>query len=56
MCTERGPRVTFVNTLSIITLQKIVPDVRMKVEKHFASCLRTFDYSNEMCALYYHSS
>ena len=28
MYAERGPRVTHVNTLSIITLQNIVPDVK----------------------------
>ena len=33
MYAERGPRVTHVHTLSIITLQNIVPDVRNESRK-----------------------
>ena len=33
MYPERGPRVTHVHTLSIITLQNIVPDVRNESKK-----------------------
>ena len=56
MYAERGPRVTHVNTRSIITLQNIVPDVRYESrKKNLVSYLRTCDYSNKMCALYYHS-
>ena len=33
MYAERGPRVTHVHTLSIITLQNIVPDVRNERRK-----------------------
>ena len=33
MFAERGPRVTHVKTLSIITLQNIVPDVRNERRK-----------------------
>ena len=55
MYAERGPRVTRVNRLSIITLQNIVQDVRNERRKNLVSFLRTCDYSNNMCALYYHS-
>ena len=37
MYAERGPRVTHVNTLSIITLQNIVPDVRNESRKQVVS-------------------
>ena len=55
MYTERGPRVTHVNTLSNITLQNIVQDVRNKSRKQSRIVLRTCDYNNKMCALYYHN-
>ena len=55
MYAERGPWVTHVPTLSIITLQNIVPNVRNEDGNNLVSFLCTCDYSNKMCALYYHS-
>ena len=55
MYAESRPWVTHVNTLSIISLQNIVPDSKMKVENNLVSFLCTCDYSNKKFALYYYS-
>ena len=54
MYAERGPRVTHVNTLSIITLQNIVPDVRNESRKqsrivffvHMIIAIKRVQYTN----------
>ena len=41
MYSEIGPRVTHDNTLSVITLQNIIPDLEMKVGNNLVSFLCT---------------
>ena len=47
---EIGQRVTHVNTLYIIMLQNIVPDVRNEIRKQYCIVFM----NNKMCTLYYH--
>ena len=52
MYAERGPRVTNVNTLSIITLQNIVPDVKKNLIsflKHLNIAIKCVHYTIIVC-------
>ena len=53
MYAEKGPRVNHVNTLSFITLQNAIPDVRNESRKQSRIIFMSCHYSNKMCALCY---